>query len=90
MDMSVYANADVAADELAAARATAANPRDYPLADAAYVADDGEVARCVFRHNNAAGQTAALRESGYDVQPDRTRATQYAEYLFAYWQRQRD
>lgn len=45
-----------------------------------------EIAYTIFRHSNAIGQAAALRESGTEVQPDQSRSQQYARELYEHWQ----
>lgn len=86
MSVEIYEEVSGAEDQMEKARATSSNPSDYPLADDAFVSDDGESASLIFRHSNALGQTMAARSSGFELQPDRTRATQYGEHLFQHWQ----
>lgn len=86
MSAGIYEDVETAEDEMEKSRATASNPNDYPLADDAFVADDGEAARLIFRHSNARGQTLAARVSDFELSPDRQRATTYGEFLFNHWQ----
>lgn len=85
MSADVYSTIEDAEDAYERAHATASDPREYPLADEAYISDDGDVARCVFRHSNALGQVLSARQSGVEIEPDRQRATTYAELLFEDW-----
>ena len=83
MDAGIEETVDDAENEFESAEATARGPSEYPLADEAFISDDGEVARCVFRESNALGEAVAARESGLEVQPDRPRATNYAEIMYS-------
>lgn len=86
MGVNIYDSVSTAEDAFEKAEATAKEAKDYPMADEAYISDDGETATCVFRHSNALGEILAARRSGSEFQPDRARATEYAEHLFQYWQ----
>ena len=75
-----------AEDSYESSNATVNDPNDFPLADEAYIHDDGEVAVCLWRKSNAVGQVLAARTSGLELRPDRQRATAYAERIYAeYW-----
>lgn len=45
-----------------------------------------EIAYTIFRHSNALGQSAALRESGAEIQPDQSRSQEYAREMYQSWQ----
>lgn len=63
------------------------DPQDYPLGDEAFWdTRNDEIAVTLFRHSNAVGQVAALRESGMEVVPDQSRSQQYAEAMFKHWE----
>jgi len=85
MDATVFEAEQAAIEAMQSARATAASPREYPLADAGIVTDNGTVARCLFRDSNAVGETLAFRTTLGSTTPDRPRATLFAEYLHGYW-----
>lgn len=86
MSAEIYEDVSTAENAMERSRATASDPNDYPLADEAFVFDDGETASFLFRHSNAQGNTMAGRVSGRELKPDRTRATDYGDYLFEHWQ----
>lgn len=86
MDVQIAESVSGAEEQFEQTRATASDPRDYPMADEAFISDDGEAARCAFRHSNALGLCLAMRLSGAEWRPDRQRAGSYAEHLFAEWQ----
>ena len=52
-----------------------------------FVSDDSQIAQCTFRHSNALGGVIAQRRSGDVFEPDRQRATRYAELTFEGWGR---
>lgn len=82
MSAEIYEDIEAAEDSFESSKATAADDEEYPLADEAFISDDGEVATCLWRHSNAIGQVAAVRESATGVTPDRQRASSYAETMF--------
>lgn len=86
MDVEILASIEEAEEAFERSEATASDPREYPLADEAYISDDGEAARCAFRDSNALGLVLSARRSGIQLQPDRQRATTYAELLFEDWE----
>jgi hypothetical protein len=85
MGARIYESVEAAEEEFESAEATASDPGEYPLADEAFISDNGEFATCFFRHSNAAGQVVSARQSGLEIQPDRQRATNYAERLYESW-----
>lgn len=86
-NVEINEDIETAKDEMDKSRAKAGNDEDYPLADDAFIADDGQAAWVIFRHVNARGQSVAARQSGMEIRPDRGRASEYAERLFEHWQR---
>lgn len=86
MSAEIFEEVDGAESSMERSRASASDPRDYPIADDAWISDDGETATLMFRHSNAVGQVLAARISGLELAPDRNRASRYGEYLFEHWQ----
>ena len=66
-------------------KARVADPTEYPLADEAFVSDNSQIAQCIFRHSNAHAGVIAQRRSAGVFEPDRQRATRYAELMFESW-----
>ena len=85
MGATIYDSIDAAEESMDKIRATASSPKDYPVADDAVIYDDGEAATCIFRDSNAIGEVVVTRKSGLQWQPDRTRASQYAEVMYEEW-----
>lgn len=86
MSATIDENVEASKNGMEKSRATASNDEDYPLADDAFIADDGELATLIFRHRNARGGVAVTRQSGVEAVADRNRASTYAESLFDLWQ----
>lgn len=59
---------------------------EFSIADEAFWSERTEVADVGLRDSNAVGQCSAMRQSGLQWIPDRTRAQDYAEVLYEHWQ----
>ena len=88
MDADVEPSVEAAEERLSDGEARFTNVDEFSLADEAIVGEDsgGEIAIAGFRHSNAIGQAAAGRSSGFEVNPDRSRAMTYAEIMYDHWQ----
>jgi hypothetical protein len=85
IDVQIHEEVEQAENAFQQSSATLGNSKEYPLADEAFVGDDGEAARTTFRLSNALGQVLAARVSGLELRPDRERATMYAGFLHTKW-----
>lgn len=87
LDAEVFPDVDSATAAFSETRSGMRRPEDHALADEAFWDEvDGEYALTVFRHSNALGQTFALKDTGKEVVPDRTRSQRYAEAMYRHWQ----
>lgn len=77
---------DAAKESFESSESGTRDPQDYDIGDEAFWdTRNDEYAATVFRHSNAVGQVAALRESGTEVVPDQSRSQEYAQKMFEQW-----
>ena len=68
------------------AESSTRDPIDYDIGDEAFWdTRNNEIAITVFRHSNAVGQVAAMRQSGMEINPDQSRSQEYARKMYDNW-----
>lgn len=88
LDAEVLPDVDAASAAFSETRDGMRRPEVHSLGDEAFWDEvDGDYALTVFRHSNALGQTFALRDTGEEVEPDRSRSQRFAEEMYQHWQR---
>lgn len=79
---------DAAEQRLENSREDFPDPEDASVGDEGFEAVRNErAAFTMFRHSNALGESAAIREEAGVVEPDLTRSRNYAMEMYEHWQR---
>lgn len=86
-DVALFESTEAAKTEFNRQRQSHADENDYTLGDEAFwVLTEDKFAMFFLRDSNALGQVLGIKQSGFEVVPDRQRAIRYAEDLHEHWQ----